>query len=95
MDISLGIPSISDYGNIQIDASGDETVTHQNLLEKLRLKVHKCIERGNIPFVVGGSREYFASIAEACLAQPEKKTVFLSVNHTIDVKPLIESGIAH
>jgi arginase family enzyme len=54
-DLSIGENlKICDYGNIQID---DGEQSQQALIDKLATKVGLCLTRGNIPFVVGGSRD--------------------------------------
>lgn len=54
-DLSIGEHlKICDYGNIQID-NGEQT--QQALIDKLATKVGLCLTRGNVPFIVGGSRD--------------------------------------
>ena len=54
-DLSIGEHlKICDYGNIQID---DGEQNQQALIDKLATKVGLCLTRGNIPFIVGGSRD--------------------------------------
>ena len=64
VDITVGIPKIADYGNIQITATMNAqqfmikpTITE--LYAKLATKVGLCLNRGFIPFVIGGSRDLF------------------------------------
>jgi len=45
---------ICDYGNIVIEGNDKEIIP---LYDKLQAKVCTCIKRGNIPFVIGGSRD--------------------------------------
>lgn len=55
LDISIGEHlKICDYGNIQVDGGEFD---RQGLLDKLATKVGICLSRGNVPFIVGGSRD--------------------------------------
>lgn len=91
IDISKGLPKISDYGNIQIEprlvipSGGEgsplskqgfwEKPTTAELYQKLATKVGLCIARKNIAFVVGGSRDLFQPIVDAYLGLKEQHKV--------------------
>ena len=61
------------------------------------------MKRDYIPFVLGGSRDLFQGIADAYLAEStrldeastEHQVTFLSVNHSLDVQPLLSENQAH
>ena len=71
IDISVGIPKIADYGNIQIEGQLDQQLddlgnvisqrmikpTQKQLLTKLATKVGLCLQRDYVPVVIGGSRD--------------------------------------
>lgn len=62
LDIESTLGPISDYGNIQIDKVTDmsKNISDENmglLYEKLRLKHKLCLQRNNIAFVVGGTKD--------------------------------------
>lgn len=59
VSIALGLPQISDYGNIQVPSKDNM----RELYEKLTQKVQLCIARGKIPFVIGGTRDLFTASA--------------------------------
>ena len=73
---------ICDYGNIQIENCSDLL----KLYEKLGTKVGLCIQRGNIPFVVGGSRD---------LLQAYGKGDFVCVTPCTDMEPLLADNLCH
>jgi arginase family enzyme len=59
-DIHIGEHlKICDYGNIQID---DGQSNMKDLMAKLSKKVGLCIGKGNIPFIVGGSRDLLQAV---------------------------------
>jgi len=60
IDISKGLPSIADYGNIQIEGKP----TQMQLMDKLNTKVNACIKRGNLAFVVGGTRDMTTAVVD-------------------------------
>jgi len=93
VDISKGLPKISDYGNIQITGA-ENPPTLKDFHEKLATKVAACVGRKNVAFVIGGSRDLFGAVADGVLREP-KKTAFVSINHVLDLKPLMEFGIPH
>jgi len=58
---------ISDYGNIQTDQTLDPSraikpENLQALYDKLQLKHKLCLERNNIAFIVGGSKDLLDSV---------------------------------
>ena len=62
MDIEKTLGPISDYGNIQIDKVTDNSknISDENiqmLYDKLSLKHKLCLQRNNISFVVGGTKD--------------------------------------
>ena len=62
LDIEKLLGPISDYGNIQIDKVPDnaKNINEENmkgLYDKLQLKHKLCLERNNISFVVGGTKD--------------------------------------
>ena len=64
IDIEKYLPKISDYGNIQTDSvvNGQKTVSAEQLDElykKLQKKVGLCLDRNNITFTVGGTKDMF------------------------------------
>ncbi len=72
---------------------GQEKASIADLLSKLALKVSLCIQRGNIPFIIGGSRDLFGAVSDALQkAKPDCTNAFISVNHRMD---LDESEFAH
>lgn len=48
-------------------------------------------------FVIGGSRDIFAPISKALFEHEEssKKTLYISVNHSLDTKPLLSADLAN
>ena len=59
-DINIGEHlKICDYGNIQIDEGQADM---KALMAKLSKKVSLCIDRGNIPIIVGGSRDLLQAV---------------------------------
>ncbi|CDW90855.1 arginase family protein [Stylonychia lemnae] len=87
VDISKGLPKISDYGNIQIDTlPGQPKAQIQELLKKLQQKVELCIKRGNIPFIIGGSRDLFGAVSDALQKEKqESRNAYISISHRLDV----------
>jgi arginase family enzyme len=60
LDISIGEHlKVCDYGNIQIDG---DAPNHKALMDKLATKVGLCLSRGNIPFIIGGSRDLLQAV---------------------------------
>jgi len=70
IDIEKYLPKISDYGNIQTTeiTNGQPTPISDNnmsaLYSKLSLKLGKCLERNNICFIMGGSKDMLLPICE-------------------------------
>lgn len=66
-DVDLSTLSVSDYGNIFIDeviSGGGAKPHYEKLLAKLQTKVIAAQKKGNVPFVVGGTRDTsFATIS--------------------------------
>ena len=61
----------------------------KDLLEKLTTKAKLCIQRGNIPFIIGGSRDLFGAVANALIeAKPEATNAFVSINHRLDLEDM-------
>ena len=77
--------------------------TIQELYAKLCTKVGLCLQRDYIPVVVGGSRDLFQPMADAYLSQSAllaengqaHKVTFLSVNHSLDMQPLLSDSLSH
>ena len=70
INIEEHLPKISDYGNIQTDsiANGQKTMNEaqlQELYDKLQKKFRLCLERNNMSFVIGGSKDMFPSLQKA------------------------------
>lgn len=70
VDIVKGLPHIADYGNIQIykEVEGRPVkATMTELYSKLATKVSLCVNRGFVPFIMGGSRDLTCAVVEAYL----------------------------
>lgn len=75
----------------------------QELYGKLNTKVGLCLQRDFIPVVIGGSRDLFQAVADAYLSQSAKldasegehKVTFLSLNHSLDMQPLLSDSLSH
>lgn len=75
----------------------------QELYGKLCTKVGLCLQRDFIPVVIGGSRDLFQAVADAYLSQSAKldasesdhKVTFLSLNHSLDMQPLLSDSLSH
>jgi arginase family enzyme len=59
VNIARGLPSIADYGNIQ--TPGDK---QDDLLVKLAQKVSLCVQRGNLVFQIGGTRDSLVALVK-------------------------------
>lgn len=63
VNIAKGLPSIADYGNIQTPGS-----KQADLLEKLAQKVGLCVQRGNLVFQIGGTRDSLVGLVKGTKA---------------------------
>jgi arginase family enzyme len=77
VDISKGLPAISDYGNIQITHPDGKPPSQDELLDKLSTKVNACIKRGNIPFVVGGTRDMSLGVLKNSEAEAKRLFIYM------------------
>jgi arginase family enzyme len=88
-DINIGEHlKICDYGNIQID---DGLSDMKALMSKLSKKVSLCVGRGNIPFIVGGSRDLLQAVCES----ENSPTVFLSISPNLDLEQQPTQDLCH
>ncbi|TNV74034.1 hypothetical protein FGO68_gene6298 [Halteria grandinella] len=88
IDISKGLPSIADYGNIQIEGKP----TQKQLMDKLTTKVNACIKRGNLAFVVGGTRDMTTAVVDG--ESKEKRKLVIMIRKSLDLKA-VEQGEMH
>lgn len=56
----------------------------KELLDKLQAKVQACIKRGNIPFIVGGTRDLSYAVASA-LFSDSKKSLLILIRPDLDL----------
>lgn len=84
LDMEKWLGPISDYGNIQIDKVPDNSknINEENmrsLYEKLQHKHKLCLQRNNICFVVGGSKDMvyplFKSYQDICADESFTKMI--------------------
>lgn len=54
-------------------------------MDKLSQKVKVCIERGNIPFVIGGTRELSCAVTKS-LVTLDKKCLSIFIRKSLDLK---------
>ena len=95
--IDISKTGICDYGNI-IPPSGFPTIKRS--YDKLGTKCRICVNRGNIPFIVGGTREFLYSSVGALLPDgngdipnipgnyphsPQSPSCVLIINPTLDL----------
>lgn len=89
VNIKEFIPEIADYGNIMIE----DKPSLEDLQNKLCIKVKACLKRENKVFIIGGSRDIFDPISRALQfteeGQTPKNNLFISINHSLDTKPLL------
>lgn len=69
IDIEKYIPKISDYGNIQTNeiTNGQKIISKQHmqdLYDKLKVKLALCLERKNMCFIIGGSKDLLLPISQ-------------------------------
>jgi len=70
------------------------------LYSKLATKVSLCVNRGFVPFIMGGSRDLTCAVVEAYLLaaksdKPVTDVTFVQISHTLDVAPLLGENLPH
>ena len=63
----------------------------QALYDKLRLKLSKCLERNNIAFIMGGSKDMFAQICQTYKEQVQKHKILIISTANKDQMPQKEA----
>ncbi|EGR28902.1 hypothetical protein IMG5_166960 [Ichthyophthirius multifiliis] len=85
--IDISNLKISDYGNIYIQGNKDQT--SEDLINKLQLKISSVFKKGNIPFLIGGSKECSFGIINQFYGLQGSHAI-ISISQNIDVDLLFD-----